>query len=325
MLAAIENGFPRDQRHRGCSGGDKVWFERYQLYQPYSLPFVFYVSRAVMMWFISLASTLLFSNTETLSISDLNSSGQFHILSSMQWIIGGLILAAVAGLLRRILRMDATAGAQGNGAWALRPHLQTIYAPFAQEIEALTAILGITLNDAFGEREANRHEMAWRVVRLAVGEWGRLTELIVGLQTILAKFVPTTNGIVPVRRVAAGHFKSTSVMDHVRLYEFLDQILFSYKGRFTVQLRLLLRASALLSKEFRHTCREGERSLDSSDEVWARLDYYFHDFDLIAKETLLALRTLLACQSPGGVQELASELHALLARGVRVSVSPSNR
>ena len=57
-------------------------------------------------------------------------------------------------------------------------------------------------------------------------------------------------------------------------------------------------ASATLSKEFNRACREGALTLDSSDESWARMDYYFHDFDLIAKETLLAFRTLLACQPP---------------------------
>ena len=243
----------------------------------------------------------------------------------MKWLIGGLILAAVAALLRHILHMGAKEKAQVGGLGSLRADLQAIYQPVAQEIEAQTTILGITLNDAFGEREADRHEMAWHVVRLALGEWERLTELVVGLQSVLSKFLPITNGIVPVRRVAVGHFKSRAVKDHVGLYEFLDQVLFSSKHRFALQLRLLFRASAILSKEFKHACREGERSLDSSEELWNRLDYYFHDFDLIAKETLLAFRTLLACQSPEGVQEIALDLQSLLERGMRVSVSPSNQ
>ncbi|HMD84056.1 MAG TPA: hypothetical protein VKO18_05075, partial [Terriglobia bacterium] len=124
---------------------------------------------------------------------------------------------------------------------------------------------------------------------------------------------------------AVDHFKSRAVKDHVGLYEFLDQVLFNSKHRFALQLRLLFRASAILGKEFKHACREGERSLDSSEELWNRLDYYFHDFDLIAKETLLAFRTLLACQSPERVQELAMDLQTLLERGMRVSVSPSQQ
>jgi hypothetical protein len=227
--------------------------------------------------------------------------------------------------LRRILRMGATAKARVGGLGSLRGDLQAIYHPLAQEIEAQTTILGITLNEAFGEREANRHEMAWHVVRLARGEWERLTELVIGLQSILSKFLPATNGVVPARRVAVCHFKSRPVIDNVGLYEFLDQILFSSKRRFALQLRFLFRASALLNKDFKRACREGALSLDSSDELWTRLDYYFHDFDLIAKETLLAFRTLLACQSPEGAQELALDLRVLLERGMRVSVSPSNQ
>jgi len=243
----------------------------------------------------------------------------------MQWVIGGLTLAAVALLLRRMLHMGAPGKTQMGGLVPLRADLDAIYQPLAQEMEAHTTILGITLNDAFGEREADRREMAWHVVRLAMGEWERLTELLVGLQNVLFKFLPATNGIVPVRRIATGHFKSRAVMDNVGLYEFLDQVLFKSKHRYALQVRLLLRSTAILSKEFRHVCREGERSLDTSEELWTQLDYYFHDFDLITKETLLAFRTLLACQSPEGAQELALDLQVLLERGMRVSVSPSNQ
>jgi len=243
----------------------------------------------------------------------------------MKWLLASLILLAVGMLLRRILHMGAAGRAQAKKPGCLRGDLQGIYQPVEQEIEAHSTILGITLNDAFGEREAGRQEMAWHVVRLAVGEWERLTQLIVGLQGVLAKFLPLTNGVVPVRRVASGHFKSRVVIDYIGLYEFLDQVLFSSKRRYSLQLRLMSRASVLLSKEFRRACREGERTLDSSDELWNRLDYYFHDFDLIAKETLLALRTLLTCQSPDVAKELAMDLQALLERGVRVSVSASNQ
>jgi hypothetical protein len=242
----------------------------------------------------------------------------------MTWLIGGLILAAVGVLLRRILHMGSKEKARESGMAVLREDLEAIYQPLAQEVEAHTAILGITLNDAFGEREAERHEMAWHVVRLALGEWERLTEFVVGLQSVLAKFLPDTHGIVVLRRVAVDHFKSRAVIDYVGLYEFLDQVLFSSKRRFALQLRLLLRTSTLLRKEFIRACREGALTNDSSDELWNRLDYYFHDFDLIAKETLLAFRSLLICQSSKGVQELSLDLQALLERGGRVSVSPSN-
>ncbi len=240
----------------------------------------------------------------------------------MQWFIGGLVLAVVAGLLRRILRMGSMDKASRSSVAPLREELNAVYHPFAHAIETHTTILGITLNDAFGERDAARHEMAWNALRLARGEWERLRELVVGLLNILSKFVPSANVVVPVRRVAAGHFKSRAVRDNLGLYEFLDQIVFGSKPRFILRLRLLIRSCASLSKEFKRVCNEGALTFDSSDELWKRLDYEFHDFDLIAKETLIAFRTLLVCLSAEQSQELALDLQVLLERGMRVFVSP---
>ena len=242
----------------------------------------------------------------------------------MEWLIGALILATVGAVVRGILGLNLSPTLPGGGLVPLRSDLRTIYHPIAQEIEAHTTILGITLDDAFGEREANRQEMAWLVVSLGKGEWERLRGLVVGLLDTLANYVPTTNVVVPVRRVNADNFKSHPVRDTVGLYEFLDRVLFSSKQRFSLRLRVLSRTCMMLSKEFRRTCFEGERAQDSSIQVWNRLDLYFHDFDLIAKEALLAFRSLLACQSPEGVQRMAADLQDLLDRGVRVSVSASN-
>ena len=249
---------------------------------------------------------------------------EFPIVSSMEWLIGALILATVGAVVRGILGLNLSPTLPGGGLVPLRSDLRTIYHPIAQEIEAHTTILGITLDDAFGEREANRQEMAWLVVSLGKGEWERLRGLVVGLLDTLANYVPTTSVVVPVRRVNADNFKSHPVRDTVGLYEFLDRVLFSSKQRFSLRLRVLSRTCMMLSKEFRRTCFEGERAQDSSPQVWNRLDLYFHDFDLIAKEALLAFRSLLACQSPEGVQRMAADLQDLLDRGVRVSVSASN-
>jgi hypothetical protein len=244
----------------------------------------------------------------------------------MQWVGGVLVLATVAVLLRRALRMGGRrAKVRARAQESLRADLQAIYAPVEQEVFARITILGITLNDAFGERQANRHEMAWHIVRLAMGEWERLTELIVGLQDLITKFLPGSIGVVPARRIAVNHFKSLTMKDYVGLYEFLDQILFRSKLRFALQLRLLSHGSAALGKEFSRACRDGSLSYDSSDELWCRLDYYFHDFDLVCKETLLAFRTLLVCQSSQGAQVLALDLIDLLDRGMRVSVSPARQ
>ena len=243
----------------------------------------------------------------------------------MQWVVGGFTLVAMAVVLRRLLHMDHGSDPQVGRFRFLRGDLQSLYQTVAQEIETHSTILGITLNDAFGERRSNQQQMAWRVVGLAMVEWERLGRVVAGLQGILARCLPATAGIVPVRRVAVCHFKSRAVMDIVGLYELLDRLLFSSKSRFSLRLRLLLRASVALTRDFKRACREGELTLDSSDELWTRLDYCFHDFDLIAKETLLAFHTLLACQTPEGAQALGMELQSLLEQGLRVSVSPSNQ
>jgi hypothetical protein len=243
----------------------------------------------------------------------------------MLWLVSGLILALVALLLRRILHMGGKHESGGNGLRSLRGELATIYETVAQEIETQTGILGVTLNEAFAEREAAHPEMAWHVVRLAMGQWERVAELIASLQAVLARVMTTTPSVVVVRRVAVGHFKSRAVIDNIAVYELLDQLLFSSKGRFALQLRFLRRASTLIKKEFRRSCWEGERTLDQSNELWTRLDYYFHDFDLIAKETLLAFRSLLTCQSREGAEALFTEVQSILQQGPHASLSSSNQ
>ncbi len=243
------------------------------------------------------------------------------ILELMHGLIALLILAAVALLLRKVLHMDVDEGSEHNLLGSLSRDLHPLYSPLAQEIETQITILGITLNDAFGEREAGQHELSWHVIRLTRGEWDRLGDLVTGLQGVLAKFLPLTHEIAILRRIAIGNFKSRTMRDHVRMYEFLDQLTFSSKRRFGLQLRLLSRSRELLNNEFQRTSREGARSLDSSIEMWTRLDFLFHDFDLISKETLLAFRTMLACQTPERAQELAAELQELLRSSSRVAVT----
>jgi hypothetical protein len=240
----------------------------------------------------------------------------------MQWLLGLAVIAAGAVLLRRLLQWGAARKAQGGGRGPLRGDLPRIYNLLAQEIETRMTILGLTFKEACGEREANRQQMAWLTMGSAQRGWEDVTVLVAGLLSALDKSLGATSGIVSARRVAVERFKSRTVVDCVPLYKFLDEILLRSERRFALQLHFLLQALTLLSKDVKHSCCEGARTLDSSDELWTRLDYYFHDLDLIAKETLLALRTFLACQSPERAHELALDLHSVLERGRRVSVQP---
>ena len=61
--------------------------------------------------------------------------------------MGGLVLAGVAVLMRRVLQMGSPRKPKVGHLWSLRDNLQAIYQPVAQEIETNTTILGITLNE----------------------------------------------------------------------------------------------------------------------------------------------------------------------------------
>jgi hypothetical protein len=235
----------------------------------------------------------------------------------MNWVYGGLILMGVGLALRRVLGLGKRHNPRLAGLAHLSPELHAIYHPVAQEVETHAAILSISLNDAFEERAALHYDIAWHLVRLSAGEWDRLAGTLMALLNILAKH--TTNGhlAVPARRIVPDHFKSRVMTDYLNIHELLDKLVFHSHQRFQLQIRLLRRAIETLTKEFRCTCLYLERLQDRSQEVWIRLDLYFHDFDLIAKETLLAFRALLACLPAAALPDLTAELRAVLEPGVR--------
>jgi hypothetical protein len=59
--------------------------------------------------------------------------------------------------------------------------------------------------------------------------------------------------------------------------------------------------------------------------MWNQIDLYFHDFDLIAKEAVLAFRALVACLPPSVLPKLALDLNALLRGRVRTRTLPVGR
>ena len=237
--------------------------------------------------------------------------------------LGVLILVMVGALLYRAFRLGSPSVPRIKGLVHLRPDLHAVYHPVAQEVERQTAMLAVSLNDAFDERDVGRHDMAWRMVGLSASEWGRVAELVTALLNTLSAFVTSAHAVVPVRAVAVDEFKSRVMIDHSRMHELLDKLLYSSQRRFQLQIRLLLGATATLTAEFRRTRRYGEHTQDPSPEVWSRLDHYFHDFDLVAKEALLAFRGLLVCLPPEAISELTAELRTLVPRGARTSVTTS--
>jgi hypothetical protein len=99
----------------------------------------------------------------------------------MRWLAGILVLTGVGFLLRRLLWVNSRAQRAPAGLAPLGPERQAVYDGFAPEVEARTVMLGISLNDAFEERGAGRHDMAWRMIRLSAAEWDGMAKIAAGL------------------------------------------------------------------------------------------------------------------------------------------------
>jgi len=243
----------------------------------------------------------------------------------MHWVVGGLILVSVGFLLRRVLWTRLPDQRAPSGLAPLGSERRIIYDGFAPEVEARFAMLGISLNDAFEERDAGRQDMAWRMVRLSASEWYAMEKIIGGLLNTLTRHLPNAQVVVTPRSIHAHRFKSRTMVDYVRMHELLDQLVFSSRRRYQLQLRLLRRAAEIVTGEFRRTYRQAERADDRPAEVWSQIDLYFHDFDLIAKEAVLAFRALLASLPLSDLPKFSLELNALLRGRVRTRSLPVER
>jgi hypothetical protein len=240
----------------------------------------------------------------------------------MEWMVGILILVGVGFLLRRLLWTKSPVHRAPAGLVPLGSERRAVYDGFAPEVEARIAMLGISLNDAFEERDAGRHDMAWRMLRLSAAEWDGMAKIITSLLDALAKHLPDAQVVVIPRSIHAHRFMSKPMVDYVRMHELLDQLVFSSRRRYQLQLRLLRRAAEIVTGEFRRTYRRAERTDDQSREVWNQIDLYFHDFDLITKEAVLAFHALLACLPRSVLPKLSLELNALLHGRVRTRSLP---
>ncbi len=243
----------------------------------------------------------------------------------MHWVVGGLILVSVGFLLRRVLWTRLPDQRAPSGLAPLGSERRIIYDGFAPEVEARFAMLGISLNDAFEERDAGRQDMAWRMVRLSASEWYAMEKIIGGLLNTLTRHLPNAQVVVTPRSIHAHRFLSKPMVDYVRMHELLDQLVFSSNRRYQLQLRLLRRAAEIVTGEFRRTYRQAERADDRPAEVWSQIDLYFHDFDLIAKEAVLAFRALLASLPLSDLPKFSLELNALLRGRVRTRSLPVER
>lgn len=235
----------------------------------------------------------------------------------MQWMAGAIVLMSVGVWLRRLLWFAPKSQRPATGLAPMDIRRQEVYDSFAPEVEARTVMLGISLDDAFEERSAGRHEIAWRMILLSAAEWDGMAKIVAGMLAVLSKHLPGAQVVVTPRGIRSDPFKSRQMVDYMRMHELMDQLVFSSHRRFQLQLRLLRRAAEIVTGEFRQSCCQVEKTGDPSGEVWKQIDLYFHDFDLIAKEALLAFRALLVCLPLTVLPQFSADLNALLYRRVR--------
>jgi len=236
----------------------------------------------------------------------------------MHWVLGSFTLIVVGTVLRRILRLGDPALSQYCGMIPLDRNRELTFDPLAREIEARTGILGVSLNDAMDEKNIGNQEVAWRLARLACSEWERLAGVMMVLLNLLNDHLPDIQMVFPIRRMSSSHFMSRTMADYVRMHELLSQFVFRPRLRFQLQLRVLRRAVETLTAEFNRECYQGERGGNSpSGDCWQRLDVYYHDFDVITKESLLALRAFLVCLPDNSIGPFAVEIQAIIHKGVR--------
>jgi len=243
----------------------------------------------------------------------------------MNWLWQGGVLVAVGVLLRRALHMDAPRPKTYNGLTLLSREQARIYDLVVRDLEIEATILGVALNEAIEERDSGNNENAWRLVLLAASEWDRLAGTTVTLLGQMSKYLPVARLDSPARRMQPERFKSKIMIDYVRLHEILPQFVFHSKLRFQLHLRVMRRAVEALTADFRHLHRIAERSAVRPLELWAHLDLYFHDLDLLTKETLLALRAFFPGLSEDELRKFGVDLHAQLPRFAPFDATTKNK
>jgi hypothetical protein len=234
--------------------------------------------------------------------------------AAMNWWLGGSVLMGFGMVLRRLLGLGAQGDSRGRGLAPMEPEREALYQLAAQAIQTPCTILGITLNDAFEERNAGHREIATRLVQLCWSEWERVDEVLAVLLRAIGSRMNDAHVVVPMRTVSAQRFKTRGLDDLIRMYELLDQLVIRSRTRFQLQIRLLRRASENLTVEFQRSCRYLERTGDPQPEFWSRLDFLYHDLDVLGKELLLAFRGFLICLPDPVLADFTSELEEALAR-----------
>ncbi len=233
----------------------------------------------------------------------------------MGFLLGGLVLLISGLILRRFLGLS---GVSRKCAWLeerLSREQAALFTPFSTEVETQATIISVSLNDAIDECNAGHDQAAWRLVQISAGEWRRVAAILTGLLELLQRNLPRADSMIAYRGMVVRRFKSPAMAEYLRMYHFLEMVVFRSHMRFRLQVRTLKGALAALTREFTRAYQYGDQTGDRLPELWHRLDIFTHDFDLLTKEALMATRAMLASLPPEDLPQFAAAMKACLAAG----------
>lgn len=237
----------------------------------------------------------------------------------MVWIFEFGILAAVAVVLRRALHLGKTSAPRQATPRFRRPANNPLCSPLVSEIDAHTSILGVALNDAIDELASGKADTARCMLGVFSSERERLVDLVIDLQNLSLKYLPTVQDPIEGRTLDPASFRSEPVSEFLKRHNALEQFVFRSKLRFQLQLRLLRRATALLNESIEEIIGNRAKDTVGFDGTLAQLDLYFHDLDLLSKETLLGFSAELASLPDDVLEEVSAEISALTNRNTVLS------
>jgi len=234
------------------------------------------------------------------------------LIRIMYWLMGSTILFGMGVLLRRLLGLGGS-NSHNRGSIPLSDEMSSALIEIAQEVENQSKGIAVRLDEAIAELGAGRFSNTSNLLELAAWEWLRLAELLTVILRTITEYLPMAAITVPVRSLAPGYFRSDVMIDHLRIHQMVDQFLFRTKLRYHLQVRVLRQAVELLTADFERLKAKGCLGTGSPEAFASHLDRDYHDFDLTAKRTVLALgkmlRWLPETASAGILSALRPALH----------------
>ena len=230
----------------------------------------------------------------------------------MVWAESIVVLVVVAVVTRKVLGLSGPSPAPNLPPADVRRRLSRLV---TLEVEAQSAILAISLNDAMEEHETGQPELAWNTLHLMTSaQWVRQAEMLGVLLNAVTRHLPLTRMSVPTRSLVPEFFKSEAMRGYLVLHDTAEQFLFRGKPRFSLHVRALDQALLRLTTDFLESQPDPLSLLD--DDLWSRLDHDFHDFDLLSKETVLTVRGVIASLPANALDSFAAEILPALRHAV---------